>query len=131
MNNLSISTTVLSVSSFSFKGDDGLQKTMYRVYIELPSGDVGSICAFNSYRRGDPVTLELGVTQGKLKLRLVDPMGYSAPVPISDDDDEPSFSAVRSPSLATGFYPHPASPPPPSDLPPPSDKDAPASIKKK
>lgn len=63
--------SVLSVAPMTFKGNDGKDRTMYKVYIADETGCVGCIYSNNAYQPGDIVTLCLAVNKdGRFTVRI-------------------------------------------------------------
>ena len=62
---------VLSVQPMSFKGDDGKERSMYRVYCADATGAVGSVYSNKPVSIGDTVVLTVYVNKdGKFSVRI-------------------------------------------------------------
>lgn len=62
---------VLSVQPMSFKGDDGKERNMYRVYCADATGAVGSVYSNKPVSIGDTVVLTVYVNKdGKFSVRI-------------------------------------------------------------
>ncbi len=64
---------VLSVQAITFKGDDGKERSMWRVYCADASGAVGSVYSSKPISAGDVITLVPSVNKdGRFTCRIGD-----------------------------------------------------------
>lgn len=66
-----VEAPVLSVAPTMFRGDDGTERQMFKVYIADDTGAVGCIYSRNAYQPGDIVHLQVYArNDGKFAVRI-------------------------------------------------------------